>query len=89
MPVWLYRRDFWRHGRITALINQATGHAQGYFNPALYAIGANAAKYATAFHDVAVGNNAFFGPGFAAGAGYDLPTGLGSPSVAGLISVLP
>jgi len=75
---------------VTAVINQAKGGAsRGYFNPALYAVGANAAKYAQAFHDVKVGNNAFFGPGFAAGTGYDLPTGLGSPNVAGLISVLP
>ena len=73
---------------ITAVVNQATGKSQGYFSPALYAIGANATKYAKAFHDVTIGNNAFFGPGYLAGAGYDIPTGLGSPNVAGLIEVL-
>jgi subtilase family serine protease len=73
---------------ITALINQATGKIQGYFNPALYAIGANPVKYAQAFHDVTIGNNALDGPGFTAGTGYDLPTGLGTPNVAGLIAVL-
>jgi subtilase family serine protease len=73
---------------IAAIINQATGKKQGYLNPALYAIAGNAAKYAQAFHDVTVGNNAFFGPGFPAGAKYDLPTGLGSPRVNGLIDAL-
>jgi hypothetical protein len=75
-------------GAVTAIINQATGRLQGYFNPALYAIGADATKYAQAFHDVTVGNNALDGPGFSAGPKYDLPTGLGSPNVAGLINVL-
>jgi len=73
---------------ITALANQALGHPVGFFNPTLYAIGANPAKYASAFHDVTIGDNAFNGPGFAARTGYDLPTGLGTPNVANLISVL-
>jgi len=73
---------------ITAIVNQANGGSQGYLNPALYAIAANPAKYAQAFHDVTIGNNAFFGPGFAARPAYDLPTGLGSPNVAGLIAAL-
>jgi subtilase family serine protease len=73
---------------VTAIINQATSHNQGYFNPALYAIASNAAKYAQAFHDVTIGNNAFMGPGFNAAVRYDMPTGLGSPNVAGLINVL-
>ena len=73
---------------ITAIVNQANGASQGYLNPALYAIAGNPAKYAQAFHDVTIGNNAFFGPGFAARPGYDLPTGLGSPNVAGLIAAL-
>jgi subtilase family serine protease len=73
---------------ITALADQAAGHALGFLNPALYAIGANAAEYAADFHDVTVGDNAFFSPGFPAGTGYDLPTGLGTPNVAHLISTL-
>jgi subtilase family serine protease len=73
---------------ITALADQAAGHALGFLNPALYAIGANAAEYAADFHDVTVGDNAFFSPGFPAGTGYDLPTGLGTPDVAHLISSL-
>jgi subtilase family serine protease len=73
---------------ITALANQALGHPVGFFNPTLYAIGANPAKYAAAFQDVTLGDNAFNGPGFSAKTGYDFPTGLGSPNVANLISVL-
>lgn len=73
---------------LTAIINQATGKTMGYFNPTLYAIAANPAKYAAAFHDVTIGHNALFGPGFSAGPGYDLPTGLGTPNVAGLIDAL-
>ena len=74
---------------ITALINEAKGTTQGYFNPALYAIASNPAKYAAAFHDVTIGNNKFFGPGFDASPLYDIPTGLGSPNVTGLINELP
>ncbi len=73
---------------ITALIDQAAGTPVGFLNPKLYAIGANAKEYAADFHDVTVGNNALYGPGFPAGTGYDLPTGLGSPNVANLISTL-
>jgi subtilase family serine protease len=73
---------------IVALVDAARGSSIGFMNPALYAIGANSSEYAADFHDVTVGNNAFFGPGFNAGKGYDLPTGLGSPNVANLISTL-
>lgn len=70
---------------LTALANQAAGHSLGPINPTLYAIGANPAKYAADFHDVTVGNNSFNGPGFPAGTGYDIPTGLGTPNAANLI----
>lgn len=73
---------------ITALADESAGHALGFINPKLYAIGANAAQYASAFHDITVGNNAFNGPGFPAGPGYDLPTGLGTPVVTNLIGAL-
>jgi subtilase family serine protease len=73
---------------ITALADQAAGHALGFLNPTLYAIGANPALYAADFHDVTVGDNGFSGPGFPAATGYDLPTGLGTPDVAHLISTL-
>jgi subtilase family serine protease len=72
---------------ITALANQAAGHALGYLNPSLYAI-ASASAYSSNFHDITVGENGFLGPGFSAGNGYDYPTGLGSPNVANLITTL-
>ncbi len=43
----------------------------------------NSSSYATDFHDVTTGNN-----GFAAGAGYDLVTGIGSPQVRGIVGAL-
>ena len=70
---------------IAADANQAAGHALGYLNPTINAIGANPSEYAADFHDVTVGDNGFFGPGFNAKVGYDYPTGLGSPNVANLI----
>jgi subtilase family serine protease len=76
---------------IAALADQAAGHALGFLNPALYAIGANATTSAADFHDVTVGNNQFpypSFPGFPAQAGYDLPTGLGTPNAANLIATL-
>lgn len=43
----------------------------------------NSASYSTDFHDITTGNN-----GFAAGVGYDLATGIGSPQAANLVPVL-
>lgn len=73
---------------IVALADAAAGKSLGFLNPTLYAIGANSSEYSTDFHDVTVGSNGFNGPGFNAGTGYDLPTGLGTPNVANLISTL-
>lgn len=72
---------------ITAIANSAVGHSLGQLNPLLYKIYGTRA-YTSDFHDVTVGNNAFNGPGFSAGPGYDVPTGLGSPDVANLIKSL-
>jgi subtilase family serine protease len=72
---------------IGALADQQAGHRLGGLNPALYAIGAGA-THALAFHDVTSGNNAWEGPGLDARAGYDDPTGLGSPDVSGLVGQL-
>lgn len=73
---------------IIALTNQARGNQIGYVNPALYKT-ADKGQYAFAFHDVTVGQNALFSdPGFPAGPGYDIPTGLGTPNVSNLINVL-
>lgn len=73
---------------ITALADQAAGHALGNLNPLLYAIAQNPATYAADFHDITVGDNGFSGPGFSASTGYDMPTGLGTPNVANLIGTL-
>ncbi|WP_317994478.1 S53 family peptidase [Vulcanimicrobium alpinum] len=67
---------------IVALAGQQAGHSIGYLNPKLYAASA------TAFHDVTVGNNSFGSPGFSATAGFDVPTGLGSPDAAKIISAI-
>lgn len=72
---------------IGALADQQAGHRLGQLNPALYAIG-KGDTHAMAFHDVTSGNNAWDGPGLDARAGYDDPTGLGSPDVAGLVGQL-
>ena len=49
----------------------------GFLNPTLY----NIARTSSAFNDVTTGNNDLFGTGvYSAGAGYDMASGLGSPS---------
>lgn len=75
---------------ITADLNQAKGSDLGPLNPLLYAI-ASTSAYAKDFHDVTVGNDQLPFPsaaGFAAGRGYDMPTGLGTPIVTGLLASL-
>lgn len=73
---------------IEADLNQAHGSDLGTLNSQLYSIASNPATYAADFHDITVGNNRvpYPGPGYSAGTGYDLPTGLGSPIVSGLLS---
>ncbi|MDE3007637.1 MAG: S53 family peptidase [Acidobacteriota bacterium] len=75
---------------IAADLNQGHGSDLGALNPTLYSLAANPSTYAQDFHDVTLGNNElpFPGPGSNAGSGYDLPTGLGSPIVSGLMSSL-
>jgi pseudomonalisin len=65
---------------LMALVVESRGARQGNANPVLYSL-ANNQRYAGAavFHDVKTGNNSVPGvAGFAAVAGYDLATGLGS-----------
>ena len=60
----------------------------GFINPALYAAAASSAGGAV-FTDIERGNNgANYGPGFVAGPGYDLATGLGTPVGYGLVGAL-
>jgi subtilase family serine protease len=76
---------------IVALANELRSHQDsiGQLNPALYALAADRERYSNDFHDITQGNNAYLpGPGFNAGPGYDIPTGLGTPDVANLISDL-
>ena len=75
---------------ITALANQARAMLSkgpiGDLNPVLYSI-YHSARYATDFHDITVGNDQLVGStvGFAAGSGYDVASGIGSPIVDQLI----
>jgi subtilase family serine protease len=75
---------------IAALADQAAGHRLGLLNPALYAIAAGS-HYHSAFHDITTGNNSWdvsLFTGYQAGPGWDPASGLGSPNVARLISLL-
>lgn len=61
----------------------------GFANPALYRAAASA--FATVFNDVVSGDNDFTGTGggrYAAGAGYDMASGLGTPNGATLARTL-
>jgi len=85
----------------TALVNQqAAANGQppvGLLNPALYRV-AGESIYASAFHDITTGNNAWGTLGssgiagsydaFYACPGYDLCTGLGTPNGTNLINAL-
>lgn len=73
---------------IAALADAAAHTALGPLNPRLYAIAQNPSLYSADFHNVTVGNNALNGPGYDAGPGYNLPTGLGTPDVGHLIQTL-
>ena len=75
---------------IAALADQAAGHRLGLLNPALYAIAAGS-SYHYAFRDVTSGNNSWdvsLFTGYSAKPGWDAASGLGSPNVAHLISLL-
>ena len=75
----------------------AGGKRLGFMNPVLYALSQQPQAYAQAFHDIKVGSNTFVFqnnnqivtiPGFPAGAGWDAPTGLGTPNIAHLAQIL-
>ena len=84
---------------MVALINQKAGYTtgQGLINPTLYKLAGNAATYASAFHDITSGNNNCIAgtslcgstAGFAANAGYDEVTGLGSVDLNALAGAWP
>jgi subtilase family serine protease len=62
----------------------------GLMSPKLYKLASKPMTYAADFHDVTVGenNDPASATGFSAGTGYDLPTGLGTPIVTGLLNSL-
>jgi kumamolisin len=62
---------------LIALINSSTAHAAGFINPTLY-------QNPEALRDITLGNNG----AFAAQAGWDACTGLGSPNGVPLAGVL-
>jgi subtilase family serine protease len=88
---------------LVALINQKAGYTsgQGPINTELYSLAANSSTYATAFHDITVGNNYCLSgatfcssssgteTNYAAGVGYDQATGLGSVDAYNLITAWP
>jgi subtilase family serine protease len=69
---------------LIAVAAQGCGLARlGFVNPALYAMAA------TGYNDVTSGNNDLFGVGvYAAGVGYDMASGLGSPNGSAFLSGL-
>ncbi len=81
-----------------ALANDSSGSAcaagsgkLGFLNPALYSAAQNSATYARDFNDVSSGFNATNGVAqgvYAAGAGYDMASGLGTPNGALLAGTL-
>ncbi|HWF51017.1 MAG TPA: protease pro-enzyme activation domain-containing protein [Solirubrobacteraceae bacterium] len=77
-------------GALVALANASpacAGTTVGFANPALYR--AAGSQYASSFNDVTAGNNDFTGTNggrFAAGPGYDMGSGLGTP-IASTLSV--
>ena len=82
---------------IVALANELRGKQGkpplGLATPQLYAIAHDPALYRADFHDILTGDNSLFGagsglPGFSAGPGFDIPTGLGTPDVVNLIKDL-
>ena len=69
-------------GGIVAVLNQRAGHALGFLNPALYALGQANVLYPALAHDVKVGNNAQAPiAGFYAHQGWDATTGWGTPKL--------
>ncbi|MDA8278030.1 MAG: S53 family peptidase [Actinomycetota bacterium] len=80
---------------ITADLDQAVveagGHDLGQLNSTLYSLASNPKTYSSDFHNITVGNNQLpypTAPGYSAGKGYNLPTGLGTPIVSGLLNSL-
>jgi subtilase family serine protease len=73
---------------IVAIADQMNGKPLGFINPALYKLGADPARYAKDFFDVATGNTNQEDPnvpGYPSTTGWDAVTGLGTPNAANLV----
>jgi subtilase family serine protease len=73
---------------LVAIADQINGGGLGLINPALYKIGANPARYAADFFDIATGNTNQADPsvpGYPSTTGWDAITGLGTPNAANLV----
>ncbi len=71
---------------LSGVVQQACGTSLGFVAPALY--DAAQAGRTGVLTDVTSGSNADGGPGYPAGPGYDMVTGLGAPNAAGLQQAL-
>ena len=80
-PMWAGLMALTAQGRALAGLTPLDGATQTL--PALYGTVSGLPVSASDFHDITTGNN-----GFAAGTGYDLVTGLGTPKAATLINNL-
>jgi hypothetical protein len=83
-------------GMLAVLEQRLSSQRQGLVNQALYSIASDPTQYASAFHDITAGTNACVGipaictvTSFAAGAGYDEATGLGSIDFENLAGLIP
>ena len=73
---------------LVAIADQINGGGLGLINPALYKIGANPARYAADFFDVATNNTNQTDasvPGYPSTTGWDPVTGLGTPNAMNLV----
>ena len=68
----------------TCAANPATRNGVGFVSPLLYSVASNPTQYAASFNDVTLGSNDIYGLAngavFPATAGFDLASGLGSPT---------